>query len=282
MKKQDYDENWYLERTARNHFWLGGKEGQKKVGQMQVAVAGLGGMGSQISELLVRAGVRKIRISDPDEIDISNINRQVIANSDTVGMPKRTALEQKLKQIAPETEIQSFAGVMAENVEQFVDGVDVVVDEIDVFPLKAHLLLHRAARKRKLPIYSGYVVGMGAHFYKFEGEAFKFEDFIGTMTEDELNHPSAAFLLKKFGYPLPKYLNESRTKQYHDEVMTGSIPIFGPATLLGQSLLVTRLLIDFLGEQFIPFASKTPIMPEFVALDPVDGSYQVHNILDSK
>ena len=279
MKDEMKNEKWYWERTARNHFWVGGKEGQRKISELKIAVAGLGGMGAHIAELLVRAGVRHIRISDPDTVDISNINRQVIANSVTVGMNKRDAVREELKRIAPETEVICYPGVMEDNVEAFVDGVDAVVDEIDVFPLDRHVMLHKSARKRKLALYSAYIVGLGTHFYKFEGEEYKFEDFLGISSEKELKSPTADFLLKKFGHPLPSYLQGQNEVNFKEAISTGSIPIFGPATLLGQSLVVTRLLMDILGEK-MPWGEETPKMPKFLVLDPAEINFKIEHFTD--
>jgi molybdopterin/thiamine biosynthesis adenylyltransferase len=58
----------YLERTKRNLFWTGGTEGQLRLRKLKIAVAGLGGMGSNIAEILVRLGVGHLKISDPDTI----------------------------------------------------------------------------------------------------------------------------------------------------------------------------------------------------------------------
>jgi tRNA A37 threonylcarbamoyladenosine dehydratase len=76
----------YMERTCRNHHWFGGEIGQRRIKKLKVGVAGLGGMGSNIAETLVRLGVGQLRVADPDHIDTSNLNRQVIANRNTLGV----------------------------------------------------------------------------------------------------------------------------------------------------------------------------------------------------
>ena len=60
-----FDEQAYLERTKRNHFWLGGIEGQQKLKDLRVGIAGLGGMGSNLAEIMLRLGVGHIKIADP-------------------------------------------------------------------------------------------------------------------------------------------------------------------------------------------------------------------------
>ncbi|MDR3606228.1 MAG: ThiF family adenylyltransferase [Oligoflexia bacterium] len=265
----------YMKRTARNHHWLGGELGQKRVQKLRVGVAGLGGMGSNIAETLIRFGVGHIRIADPDHIDTSNINRQVIANRKTVGLSKAQACAQELRGIAEDFELVSYEqGIAEETVEEFVDGCDAIVDEIDVFPMDRHVLLHRAARERGIPLYSAYVVGLGIHFYKFEGDQYTFEDFLG-LPEPQWKAPPVDRLYEIFAQPVPSYLDASGENAYKDEIATRGAPIFGPATLLGHSVVATRLILDAVGStcSFTNFP-KTPVMPEFLALDPVDFTFK--------
>ena len=110
--------------------------------------------------MLVRLGVSHLRVADPDTIDTSNINRQVIANNKTVGTSKTQASINELRTIAEDFELVGYdRGVQEDMVDEFVEGVDIIIDEIDVFPLDKHLLLHKAAQKRNTPIYSAYIVG---------------------------------------------------------------------------------------------------------------------------
>ncbi len=264
-----------MERTCRNHHWFGGELGQKRIQKLKVGVAGLGGMGSNIAETLVRLGVGQIRIADPDHIDTSNINRQVIANRKTVGVSKAQACVQELRNIAEDFELVSYEqGITEETVEEFVEGCDAVVDEIDVFPMDRHVLLHRAARKRGIPLYSAYAVGLGIHFYKFHGESYKFEDFLG-MPESQWKAPPVNDIFRIFVQPAPSYLDQAGMKAYKDAIATGGAPIFGPATLLGHSVVATRLIVDAVGATWgFKNLPETPVMPEFLVLDPVDFTFK--------
>lgn len=276
-----YDEARYLNRTRRNHYWIGGEVNQLKLRGLSVGVAGLGGMGSHIAEHLVRVGVGKLKIADPDTIEETNLNRQAIANRRTLGKRKIDASIGELRGISEDFELFAFSeGVTEQNADEFVAGCDLIVNEIDVFPLEVHVHLHRAARRAKVPIYSALSVGFGIHFYKFEGNDYTFEDFLGVSAE-EYRRPSAQFLLDRFGAPMPAYLNEVSERGFRDEIASGGAPILGASTLLGHSAVVMRILLDRFGGDLenqwglrSSFPS-TPVMPDFLVLDLGEFSLRV-------
>jgi molybdopterin/thiamine biosynthesis adenylyltransferase len=269
--KPSYDQALYLERTRRNHHWLGGPAGQARLHDFRVAVAGLGGMGSNIAEMLVRLGVGHIKIADPDTIELSNLNRQVIANRNTVGHAKVAASVQELRNVAEDFELVWYAdGVTQDNAEEFVSEVDVLIDEVDVFPLQVHAALHRAARSREIPVYSGFIIGMGAHIYKFFGSDYTLEDFL-LRDQGQIASPSAEFLADRFINPPPSYLSRAEDQASLMKGMHESgLPIFGASTYAAQSILVIRVIADYLNLHAKLGSPPTPIMPEFIKFDPID------------
>lgn len=282
----DFIEKTYVNRTRRNHMWLGGVENQFRLRQLRVGVAGLGGMGSHIAEHLVRLGVGHLKIADPDTIEETNLNRQAIANRKTIGMTKVEASIAELRGIATDYKLEAyFEGITAENADEFVAGCDVIVNEIDVFPLEAHIHLHQAARRAGVPVYSALSVGMGMHFYKFSGDEYRFEDFLAAKREEYVR-PSAQFLIDRFGYPLPSYLNAHSEDLFRREIETGGTPILGASTLLGHSAVVMRILVDQFGEslqknwRLAKPITRTPVMPEFIKLDLGELSLQVARMPD--
>ncbi len=274
-----YNAGSYFERTQRNHFFIGGIEGQKRIKELKIGVAGLGGMGSNIAEALIRLGVGHIRIADPDTIDLSNINRQVIANKNTVGKSKATCSEEDLRNLADDFEIITYdQGIEEKMVEEFVDGCDIIIDEIDVFPIDAHVILHREARKRNIPVYSAYVVGVGIHFYKFQGNDYTFEDFISIpeviSLEDKFDK-----IVDAMGSPLPNYLQGDNLLEFKKMALNEGIPIFGPATLLGHSVVSARAILDFLGTELRGVKIKeTPLMPYFTKIDLATMETTFHKV----
>lgn len=286
FRKKIFDKQNYLERTKRNRFWIGKEKGQMLLSKLKIGIAGLGGMGSNIAVALARLGVGEIRIADPDIIEISNINRQVIATNKTVGKTKVGATVELLRDIADDFTIIGYdQGICEETVESFVEGLDIIVNEIDVLLLDKHLLLYKVANQYRLPIYSAFVIGVGIHLYKFQGEEYTIEDFLGK--QKDFSHPSLTFLMKTYGFPLPSYLKEADIQTVYEGIQSnGGIPIFGTSCLLGHSLVPLRLTFDFLEEKLgkenlgMSRFTPTPLMPEFLVLDPIDFSFNKENVLD--
>ena len=85
-----------------------GEEGLKRLSQARVAVFGIGGVGGHAAEALARSGVGKLDLIDKDVVSISNINRQVIATTKTVGQPKVRVMEERILEINPEAQVTAY------------------------------------------------------------------------------------------------------------------------------------------------------------------------------
>lgn len=121
-------ENW-LQRTE----FLIGKEAIEKLNKSKVVVLGVGGVGSFVIEALVRSGVGNIAIVDNDTIDITNINRQIHANLNTVGKSKVEVMKERILSINPNCNVKTHQVFINEgNISEIVDkDTDYVVDAID-------------------------------------------------------------------------------------------------------------------------------------------------------
>ncbi|EKO1914497.1 tRNA threonylcarbamoyladenosine dehydratase [Clostridium botulinum] len=121
-------ENW-LQRTE----FLIGKEAIEKLNKSKVVVLGVGGVGSFVIEALVRSGVGNIAIVDNDTIDITNINRQIHANLNTVGKSKVEVMKERILSINPKCNVKTHQVFINEdNINEIVDkDTDYVVDAID-------------------------------------------------------------------------------------------------------------------------------------------------------
>lgn len=136
-----------------------GKDGMEKLKNARVAVFGAGGVGSYAVEALVRTGVGNIDVFDNDVVDISNVNRQIIALCDTVGQKKTELCVSRAKQINPEINIRGFSiFYSAENADEIdLSGYDYIIDAIDSVSSKIELIVR--ANNLNIPVISSMGTG---------------------------------------------------------------------------------------------------------------------------
>jgi len=120
-----------------------GDEAMSRIAEKRVIIFGVGGVGSWCAESLVRSGIRKLTIVDSDRVCITNINRQLMATTKTVGQVKVDALKERLLSINPSAEITALQQIFtAETAESFeLDSYDYIIDAIDSLKDKALLIL---------------------------------------------------------------------------------------------------------------------------------------------
>ena len=126
---------------------LVGRTALEFIGSQRVIIFGVGGVGSWCAESLVRSGVSHLTIVDSDCVSITNVNRQAMATTQTVGMVKVDVLRQRLLSINPEAEIVAIRGIYnAENAGNYaLSAYDYVIDAIDSLQDKVTLILNATA-----------------------------------------------------------------------------------------------------------------------------------------
>ena len=144
-----------------------GLEGQKRLEASRVLLVGAGGLGSPAAYYLAAAGVGTLRIADDDVVDRSNLQRQILHTEARIGEPKVDSAEAALSALNPRTTIEAVRErVTSDNVDRLLEGVDVVVDGADNFPVR--YLLNDACVKHAKPLVYGAV-------HRFEGQASVFD-----------------------------------------------------------------------------------------------------------
>ncbi|XJZ26331.1 ThiF family adenylyltransferase [Bacillota bacterium Lsc_1132] len=166
-----------LHQFSRNELAIG-KEGLDILKNSTVAVLGIGGVGSFAAEALARSGVGRLILIDKDDVDITNVNRQLIALLSTVGQPKADLMKARIADINPACEVIALKMFYTEDTyEQIFDyGLDFVVDASDTIVYKIHLM--RECLRRHIPMISS----MGAA-NKTDPTRFQIADISKTHTD---------------------------------------------------------------------------------------------------
>ncbi|MGI9186100.1 MAG: molybdopterin-synthase adenylyltransferase MoeB [Gaiellales bacterium] len=148
-----------------------GEAGQLKLLGAKVLMIGAGGLGSPSSLYLAAAGVGTIGIIDDDVVDASNLQRQVIHNTERIGIPKAESAELTLTALNPDVEVVQYRErLSSENIDRILAGYDVVVDGTDNFPTRD--LLNDASIKHGIPV-------VHASIFRFEGQLTVFKPHEG-------------------------------------------------------------------------------------------------------
>ena len=155
-----------------------GDEAMERIAQKRVIIFGVGGVGSWCAESLVRSGIRQLTIVDSDRVCITNINRQLMATTKTVGQVKVEALKERLLSINPSAEITALQKIFSqETAEEFdLDSYDYIIDAIDSLKDKAALILLACRTKAKFFSSMGAALKLDptrikvTEFWKVEGD----------------------------------------------------------------------------------------------------------------
>lgn len=144
-----------------------GKEKIEKLKNSKVAIFGLGGVGSYVLEACVRAGIGNFILVDKDEVDITNLNRQIIATRKTIGKPKVEVAKERILEINPEANVEIYQEFFMPETKGILDeSIDYIVDAVDTVTAKIELVVR--ANRLNIPIISSMGTGNKLDSTKFE------------------------------------------------------------------------------------------------------------------
>jgi molybdopterin/thiamine biosynthesis adenylyltransferase/rhodanese-related sulfurtransferase len=148
-----------------------GEAGQHKLLKSKVLLIGAGGLGSPAALYLASAGVGTLGIVDSDEVDLTNLQRQILHSTDRIGRPKVESATETLEALNPDVKIVGYRErLTSANIDRIIAGYDVVIDGADNFPTR--YLLNDASIKHRIPVVHGSI-------YRFEGQVTVFKPFEG-------------------------------------------------------------------------------------------------------
>ena len=144
-----------------------GAKGQKKILSSKILVVGIGGLGCPAAENLVRAGIGTIGLVDNDIVNLSNIHRQSLFNSEDIKKTKVSVAAKKLKKINPLTKIKTYKSRLNEkNVEKIIKDYDLIIDGSDNF--KTKFLINDCCIKWKKKLVTGAISKFDGHIFTFD------------------------------------------------------------------------------------------------------------------
>jgi sulfur-carrier protein adenylyltransferase/sulfurtransferase len=163
-----------------------GETGQLKLLDSKVLLLGAGGLGSPAALYLAAAGVGTIGIIDMDVVDASNLQRQILHNTDRIGERKVDSAKKTLTLINPDVNVVTYdVRLGADNILDIIDGYDVIVDGTDNFPTR--YLVNDASLLKRIPVVHGSI-------FRFEGQATVFNPYVGPCYRCLLPEPPPAEL----------------------------------------------------------------------------------------
>ena len=148
-----------------------GLEGQTRLLDAKVLLLGAGGLGSPTALYLAAAGVGTLGIVDDDDVDLSNLQRQVIHTTDGIGTAKVDSAERAVRELNPDVQVVKYKTRLdASNIMDIIPGYDVIVDGVDNFPTR--YLLNDATVRLQIPVVSASILG-------FDGQLSVFKPYDG-------------------------------------------------------------------------------------------------------
>ncbi|MEH6616773.1 MAG: HesA/MoeB/ThiF family protein [Porticoccus sp.] len=144
-----------------------GEQGQLKLSQSKVLIVGLGGLGSPVALYLAAAGIGKLLIADGDSLDVTNLQRQILFDTDGAGEPKADLAEERLSGLNPEVDLEVIDHALTEeDLKEYVPDVDLVLDCSD--NLSTRKAVNRVCVEERIPLLSAAAIRWEGHLMLFD------------------------------------------------------------------------------------------------------------------
>lgn len=158
---------------------------QEKLRLSKIAIPGMGGVGGVHLTTLLRTGVSQFHISDLDEFELANMNRQYGSKIKNLDQPKVDSMAEEAVEINPFANITTFSGGISEdNIDDFLDGVDIVVDGMDAFNIYIRRLIFNKAHEKGIPVITAGPIGFSAATLIFmPGRGLSFDEYFDIRDE---------------------------------------------------------------------------------------------------
>ncbi|TFI52617.1 molybdopterin biosynthesis protein MoeB [Mastigocladus laminosus UU774] len=268
-----YDDNFYWERVNRNLGWLGDtveeqQARQKKIRDAVIGVVGCGGIGGAVALRLVRLGVRNLKLADPDTFDVSNINRQLGADIDNIGKNKAEVVAKIAHNLTGDVNIKVYSeGVNPSTADDFVDGCDYVMDQMEFYQIRNRYALHRAFRKSQRCKFMLNIptVGHSVFVFKYTKDSMPIEEVYGLPEDAAITSEVIRRLMERIIPEMPPYPSHDTIAHWFVDLQR--MPIFAACPPLAEGILVERLAQAITELDSLPGAQQLPVQPGYAMFD---------------
>jgi molybdopterin/thiamine biosynthesis adenylyltransferase len=268
-----YNDERYWERVNRSLCWLGEgddaqRQAQQKLSNATVGIAGCGGIGGALVMRLARLGVRHLKIADPDSFDWTNINRQFGSGKTTIGKNKAETVGNLVWETVDDVTIEIFRdGITKQNAAQFVDGCDLVLDQMDFYLLGPRYALHREFRARRgiKCIISAWCIGWGTSLFKYTHDGMPIEEYFDIPEESPMDEATIIKLMSKFIPLEPRFPSRKQLVEWF--VTRRTVPLFAGTPPVAEAAAVQRVALILTDLEREPYATPLPPAPSCYVYD---------------
>lgn len=203
----------YNEAFSRN-LGIVSEDEQVKLKNARIGIAGLGGVGGSHILTHARMGIANFNIADMDIFEIQNFNRQAGALCSTINRSKVDVMKEMVLDINPEANINIFPnGLSDDNLDQFLEGVDVLIDGLDFFVFDIRQKMHKRAREKKIPVIAAGPIGCGVSLTIYTPDSMSWDDFFGvSLIKEEIDKTILFYLGNSPTGIHQSYIDSSRIK----------------------------------------------------------------------
>lgn len=252
-------EDYHLDAFSRNIGFISRAE-LAILRNKRVAIPGLGGVGGVHLITHIRTGFTNFNISDFDYFDVANCNRQYGAKTSNYQKPKLEMMVHEAMEINPFLNINQFPeGINEKNVDQFLDGVDILIDSLDVFVIDLRILLYKKAREKGIPIVTAAPLGFGTSVLCFSpNKGMSFEEYFGITKDLTENEKFVRFIAGV----APKALHAEYVDKLSLQPQIKRVPSLGAGCQFAASAACAMSTKIVLGRKGVNYA------PHYFAVDP--------------
>jgi molybdopterin/thiamine biosynthesis adenylyltransferase len=238
-----------------------------------IAIAGVGGVGGLAAERLIRLGVGRLKITDPGDMEESNLNRQLGSSMLNIGQNKAEVAFAQIKDINPQAQIlYSNTGIKTENdANLLVKDTDFLIDVMDFGLFRESILLQRAARHRGIYYLFATAIGFGAIAVVFDPQGLTLEEYNGLPLNVDVDDPEKLKVpLERIVPIIPSYAPDMAVIQ---EIIAGKRYV--PTTSIGAGLAAILSASEAIN---VILKRDVPKAPKYTYFDLVDREMVVGTV----